>query len=113
MTSTFGCGCVCLHKVSLWWIGILANTLFQHTTVVCSVNNPQSVAKVSLSVMRAGSLLLELHYPHVSQKPNTSDQLEVAPAPVSPRCGLATASSDRVQGEHRWKVGAAEPPKQT
>lgn len=48
--------------------------------LVYSVNNPQSAAKVSLRMMGAGSLLLNMHYPPVSQKPNTYNQLEAAPA---------------------------------
>lgn len=52
--------------------------------LICSVGNPQSAAKASLSVMRAGSLLLDLHNPTVTQKPNTYNQLEAPPAPRFP-----------------------------
>lgn len=57
--------------------------LFLCTKVIVDdsrVDNPRSAGKVSLSVMRAGSLPLNLHYPPVSQKPNTYNQLEAAPA---------------------------------
>lgn len=75
------------------------------------VNKSQSAAKVSLSIMRADSLLLNLHYPPVSQKRNTYNQLEAA---LAFSCSvLATVRFDRVWAEHWSKVGATEPPKQT
>lgn len=76
----------------------------------CSVNNPQSAAKVSLSIMRAGSLLLNLHYPPVNQKPNTYNQLEAAPALRFP---LLLPCLTEYGVQYWLKVGATEPPKQT
>lgn len=81
-------------------------------TVLCSVNNRQSAAEVSLNIMRPGSLLLNLHYHPVSQKPNTYNQLGAAPALRFPLVS-AVVRFDRVQGEHWLKVGATGPPKQT
>lgn len=78
--------------------------------VVCSANNPQPAAKVSLSMMRAGSLLLNLHYPPVSQKPNTYNQLEAAPALRFP---LPLPGLTEYGAQYWWKVEATEPPKQT
>lgn len=58
--------------------------------IVCSVNNPPRAAAFSLSVMRPGNLPLNLHYPPVSQKPNTYNQLEAAPSLSKRRAGRAS-----------------------
>lgn len=62
-------------------------------------------------VMRSDRLLLDLHYPPVSQKPNTYIQLEAATA--LPSLPYAVSTLGRVQARPGFKERGSKPPKQT
>lgn len=64
--------------------------------------------------MNFDSLPLNAHYPPVSHKPNTYNQLQAAASPPRPwGVSLPWPLLGLEQALPRFKVGATEPPKQT